>query len=106
MPRAIPLHRIESLIKHRHLIMYTSTLGSDVWVMDNLVKIKQRAFQIQRVRFLYWSSENVMFAVLSPFFLIISSFMLFPHLSSSFSSLCVEYCLLCTICQNVTLLHV
>jgi len=84
--------------------MYTSTLGSDAWVMDNLVKIKQRAFQIQRVRFLCWLSEDVLFAVLFPFFLVISSFMFFPLFP--FSSLCVEYYLLCTVCQNVTVLHI
>jgi len=72
MPRAIAFHRIESLIKHKHLIMYTSTLGSDAWVMDNLVKIKQRAFQIQRLRFLCWLSEDVLFAVLFPFFPVVS----------------------------------
>jgi len=52
--------------------MYTSTLGSDAWVMDNLVKIKQRAFQIQRLRFLCWLSEDVLFAVLFPFFPVVS----------------------------------
>jgi len=104
MPRAISFHRIESLIKHKHLLMYASTLGSDAWVMDNLVKIKQRAFQIQHVRFLCWLSEYVLFAVLFSFFLVISSFMCSPF--SPFSSLCIEYYLLCTICQNVTVLHI
>jgi len=58
--------------------------------MDNLVKIKQRAFQIQRVRFLCWFSENMLFAVLFPFFLVI--LILFFPLSPSF------FFIVCTLC--------
>lgn len=32
-PQVIPLSRIESLIKRKHLIMHISRFGSDAWVM-------------------------------------------------------------------------
>jgi hypothetical protein len=39
MPQVIPSSRIESLIKHKHLIMDISRFGSDAWVMGVLGQV-------------------------------------------------------------------